>query len=123
MGKTVEPLYGGETSRKRVSSVAEVTNDIVNKIIAELKDDIVNTVLGILGPDCAFKYHTFACYKRYTDIRNLKLILEEPEKTVEINKLPEAIHNPYARSSSHRPESVFIRTTLIILHVGVIGFG
>ena len=80
MGKTVEPLYGGETSRKRVSDVAE------------LKDGIVNTVLGILGLECSFKYHkTFAFYKRYTDIRNLILILEEPEA----NKLPEAIHNPY----------------------------
>ena len=107
MGKTVEPLYGGETSRERVSHGAE------------LKDDIVNTVLVIHGHDCAFKYHnTFACYKRYTDIRNLILILEEPEVTVEINKLQEAIHNPYTRStSSHRPESVFFRTTLTVPYI------
>jgi len=113
LGKTIEPLYGGETSRKCVSDVAE------------LNDDIVNTVLGILGPDSAFMYHnTFTCYKRFTDIRNLILILEEPEVTVEINKLPEAVHNPYTRStSSHRPESVFIRTSLIVPYVGMIGFG
>ena len=111
MRKTVEPLYGGETSRKGVSEVAE------------RKDDIVNTVLGILGPGSAFMYHnTFACYKRYTDIRNLILNLEEPEVTVEINK--EAIHNTYTRNtSSSRRESMFIRTTLIVPYVGVIGFG
>ena len=102
--------------------------------LAELKDDIVNTVLGIHGHDCAFNYHNmFACHKRYTDIRNLILILEEPEVTVEINKLQEAIHNPYTRStSSHRPESVFIRTTLTVpniapyvqsMYMGVIEFG
>ena len=113
MGKTVEPLYGGETRRKRVSDVAE------------LKDDIVNTVLGILGLDCSFKYHNaFACYKRYTDIQNLILIVEEHEVTVEINEVPETIHNPYTCSTSpYRPESVFIRTTLIVPYVGVIGFG
>ena len=115
MGKTVERLYG-------VSHVAE------------LKDDIVNTVLGIHEDDCAFKYHNmFVCYKRCTDIRNLILILEEPEVIVEINKLQEAIHNPYTGStSSRRPESVFIRTTLTVpyiapyvqsMYVGVIGFG
>ena len=113
MGKTIEPLYGGETSRKRVSDVAE------------LRDDIVNTVLGILGLDSSFKYYNvFACYKRYTDIQNLILILEEHEVTVEINELPEAIHNPHTCStSSYIPESMFIRTTLIVPYVGVIGFG
>ena len=115
-------LYGGDTSRKRVSHVAE------------LKYDIVNTVLGIHGFDCALKCHnTFACYKRYTDIRNLILILEESEVTVEINKLQEAIHNPYTRSTrSYRPESVFFPdyidctihcTILKSMYVGVIGFG
>ena len=85
----------------------------------EDKDDIVNTVLGIHGHDCAFKYHnTFACYKRYTDIRNLILILEEPEVTVEINKLQEAIRNHYTRSTnSHRPESVFFLTTLTVPYI------
>ena len=58
------------------------------------------------------------CYKRYTDIRNLILILEEPEVTFEINKLQEAIHTPYTRStSSHRPESVFFRTTLTVPYI------
>ena len=114
MGKTVEPLCGGETSRKRVSDVAELK-----------EDDIVNTVLGILGLDCSFKYHNaFACYKQYTDIQNLILILEEHEVTVEINEVPEVIHNPYTCStSSYRPESMFIRTTLIVPYVAVIGFG
>ena len=37
MGKTIEPLYGGETSRRRVNAIAEV------------KDAIVNTILGILA--------------------------------------------------------------------------
>ena len=105
MGKTVEPLYGGETSRKRVSHVAE------------LEDDIVNTVLGIHGHDCAFKYHnTFACYKRYTDIRNLILILEEPEVTVEINKLQEAIHNPYTRSTPLQKYTIQIPLNTIEYH-------
>ena len=77
------------------------------------------------GQNCAFKYHNmFACYKRYTDIRNLPLILEEPEVTGETNKLPEAIHNPFTCStSSPKQGSMFIRTKLIVLHVGVIGFG
>ena len=84
---------GQEFSRKRASDVAE------------LRDDIVNTALGILGLDCSFKYHNaFAYYKRYTDIQNLILILEEHEVTVEINEVPEAIHNPYTCStSSYRP--------------------
>ena len=68
------------------------------------------------GKNWAFKYqNTFACYKRYTDIRNLPLILDEPEVTGETNKLPEAIHNPYTRcTSSTKPGSMFIRTTLIV---------
>ena len=59
-----------------------------------------------------------------TRIQNLILILEEHEVTVEINEVPEAIHNRYTCStSSYRPESMFIRTTLIVPYVGVIGFG
>ena len=75
--------------------------------------------------NCAFKYHNkFAWYKRYTDIRNIPLILEEPEVTGETNKLPEAIRNSYTSStSSPKPGSMFIRTALIVLYVGVIGFG
>ena len=77
------------------------------------------------GQNCEFKYHnTFACSKQYTNMRNLPLILEEPEVTGETNKLPEAIHNPDTRStSSPKPGSMFTRTTLIVLHVGVIRFG
>ena len=63
MGKTFEPIHSWETGRIRD--------------VAELKDDIVNTVFGIFGPDCAFKHHnTYACYKKYSDIWNLPLILE-----------------------------------------------
>ena len=65
----------GIHDRKRVSDVAE------------LRDDIVYTILRILGPECAFKCHnTYACYKRYTDIRNITSILGEPEVTGAINK-------------------------------------
>ena len=48
LGKTVEPLYGGKTSRKRVSDVAELNNDIVNKIIR------------IIGSDC-IQISKYAC--------------------------------------------------------------
>ena len=89
MGKTFPPLHSGETGRKRVSDVAE------------LRDDSVNATLRILGPDSAVTYHnTYACYKRYTDIRSIPPMFGEPEVTGEINKLPEAIHNPYTRSTS-----------------------
>ena len=73
-GKKSEPLHGGETDRKRVCEVAE------------LKDNTVNKRLKILGPGCAFKHHnTYSCYKRYTDIRNLSSILEEPEVADEMH--------------------------------------
>ena len=61
---------------------------------------------------------------RYTDIRNLPAILKEPEAISEINKVPEAIHNPYICSTSFPgPGSLFIQTTLIVPYVEVIGFG
>ena len=41
LGKTVEPLYGGETSRKRVSHVAELKDDIVNTIRLHVINDTV----------------------------------------------------------------------------------
>ena len=79
--------------------------------VAEFRDYIVNTILRIVGSACAFKYHnTYACYKRYTDVRSIPPISEEPEVTREIIKLQEAIHNPYTRStSSDRPDPCLSR--------------
>ena len=78
-GKKFESLHSGGNGRKRVCDVAV------------LKDDIVNKRLKILGPNSTFKYHnTYTCYKRYTDIRNLPPILEEPEVSFETNELLEA---------------------------------
>ena len=87
-GKKSDPLHSGETGRKRVREVAE------------LKDDIVHKRLKALELDCAFKYHnTYACYKQYTDIRNLTSMSKEPEVPDETTILPEETHNPSTRSS------------------------
>ena len=107
LGKTVEPVYGAKTSRKRFIELSS-------------KMTLLKEYWGFSDVTLHSK---ITCYKWYTDIRNLISIFEEPELTIDINRLPEAIENPYTCSTtSPRPESTFIRTTLIVPYVGVIGF-
>ena len=94
----LDSLHGGDAGRKRVREAAE------------LKDDIVHKRLNILGPNCAFKYHnTYACYKQYTDKRNLESFREKQSTDHELMNISEScdsdekqetIHNPSTRSSN-----------------------
>jgi hypothetical protein len=87
-GTKSERLHSGETGRKRVWEAAE------------LKDDIVKKRLKALGPDATFRYHnTNACYKKYTDIRNLPSIPESKEQD-DIPENEESLQSPSTRSTN-----------------------
>ena len=114
-GKKCEPLQGGETGRKRVRDAAN------------LKHDVVQKRLSILGSDCEFKYHnTFACYKQYTDKRNLTSFIDEHTdedyqmtETNDLDIMEESIHHISTRScNTARPgpstntDSIYIECTI-----------
>lgn len=89
--KKSETLHGGTIGRKRVRDAAEQKNDDVHKR------------LRTLGSDFEFKYHnSYACYKKYTDIRNLSTTSEEQSTSLdEEPAISDSFSNkPFTRSST-----------------------
>ena len=61
-----EPMSGGIVGRKKVREAAERRNDNVHMRLKHLPSDF------------EFKYHnTYACYKKYTDVRNLQNLAKD----------------------------------------------
>ena len=86
-----EPMSGGIVGRKKVREAAERRNDNVHMRLKHLPSDF------------EFKYHnTYACYKKYTDVRNLQHLAKDSLIKAESESEPGTLTKTKSQKSSTR---------------------